>query len=157
LPALSEALARGPEDVGLERALIETLGLSRSGIAVAAIEARLSHAKLEVRIAAARALGRYQAAECGHTLIQALRDDAWQVRAMAAWALGKTRTPSAVPMLTTRLSDRSWWVRRHSAYALAALGETGRHALHRVIEASPDPYARDIAIEALETSRIAGT
>ena len=40
-------------------------------------------------------------------------------------------------------------MRRHAAYALLALGEAGRAALLQAAAASPDPYARDIASEAL--------
>jgi hypothetical protein len=155
LPVLAEALERGLGDSRLERAVLDTLGAARCRLGIAAIERRLRHEDPEVRIAAARALGRYEAGECGSALIAALRDEAWQVRALSAWALGRMRIPLAIPPLTARLSDRSWWVRRHAAYALAALGQEGRHALHRVVQASPDPYARDIALEALETSEVA--
>jgi HEAT repeat protein len=155
LPVLAEALERGDSDPRMERAVLETLGAMRCGLALEAIERRLRHADVEVRIAAARALGRYEAGECDGALIASLRDEAWQVRALAAWALGRARVPTAIQPLTARLSDRSWWVRRHSAYALASLGQEGRRALRRVIEASPDPYARDIALEALETSDLA--
>lgn len=151
LPLLAGTLEAGTNDPALERAILETLGASRCRLAIAAVEQRLTHQELEVRIAAARALGRYEANECGSALIAALRDEAWQVRAIAAWSLGRSRVPTAIAPLTARLSDRSWWVRRHAAYALAALGHEGRSALHRVVEASPDPYARDIALEALET------
>jgi HEAT repeat protein len=134
---------------------VDTLGAARCRLGQAAVERRLRHEDLEVRVAAARALGRCQASDSAGALIVALRDDAWQVRALAAWALGQARIPTAIPPLTARLSDRSWWVRRHAAYALAELGQEGRHALHRVVEASPDPYARDIALEALETGGVA--
>jgi HEAT repeat protein len=102
-----------------------------------------------MRVAAARALGRLGASQCAPSLLNALRDDAWQVRAQAAWALGHARAPNSVYALTTKLSDKSWWVRRHAAYALAELGSEGRSALYHAFETSQDPYARDIAEEAL--------
>jgi hypothetical protein len=149
LPALSEALERGGHDPALERAMIEALtagGATRVGTAIAA---RLASPDLELRIAAARALGRLPAAEAAPALIAALADAAWQVRAAAARSLGRLRTPAAIAPLAARLTDPAWWVRRHSAYALRAIGEDGRAALRRIAEGSPDPYARDIAREAL--------
>jgi HEAT repeat protein len=83
-------------------------------------------------------------------LIAALADEAWPVRAQAARALGRLREPAAVAPLADRLTDRSWWVRRHAAYAMRRLGPTGRAALRRLMEHSSDPYARDMAREALE-------
>jgi len=57
--------------------------------------------------------------------------------------------PAAIGPLAARLTDTGWWVRRHSAYALRAIGDEGLKALRRIAETSPDPYARDIAREAL--------
>ncbi|MGH7731481.1 MAG: HEAT repeat domain-containing protein, partial [Candidatus Eiseniibacteriota bacterium] len=74
---------------------------------------------------------------------------AWQVRAQAARALGRVRAPLAVPALAARLTDPSWWVRHHAAYALNELGEDGHSALRHVVASSADPYARDMANEAL--------
>jgi HEAT repeat protein len=76
------------------------------------------------------------------------------VRAVAAWALGRIGAVSpeagpAIAPLSARLTDRAWWVRRHAAYALWEHGEAGRAALRQIAESSPDPYARDMAREAL--------
>src|SRR5262247_1592783 len=102
------------------------------------------------RPSAGRALGTQQAVECATALIAALRDDAWPVRAQAARALGRVRAPLAMHALAARLTDSSWWVRRHAAYALMELGEDGQTELRRVVSTSSDPYARDMAREALE-------
>jgi HEAT repeat protein len=88
-------------------------------------------------------------------LMVTLEDEAWPVRAVAAWALGRIAAaggpgaPAALEPLAARLGDRAWWVRRHAAYALWELGEPGRAALGRIADSSTDPYARDIAREAL--------
>ncbi|MGH6954581.1 MAG: HEAT repeat domain-containing protein, partial [Alphaproteobacteria bacterium] len=81
---------------------------------------------------------------------------AWQVRAQAARALGRAGAPLSVHVLAERLTDASWWVRHHAAYALKELGEDGQAALRQVVATSPDPYARDMAHEALtgETRRL---
>jgi HEAT repeat protein len=71
------------------------------------------------------------------------------VRAQAAWALGRVGATEAIAPLVAALPDRAWWVRHHAAYALAALGAEGRAALLGVTRQSSDPYARDIAEEAL--------
>ena len=155
LPILTDALERGCHDAALERALVEVLGLGAHEPATRAIERRLASPDAEVRVAAARALGRLRAGDSARALIAALEDEAWPVRAVAAWALGRigsVTTSGAAPgigALAARLTDRAWWVRRHAAYALWELGEPGRAALRQITEASPDPYARDIAREAL--------
>jgi HEAT repeat protein len=133
----------------LERALVEALGYIGDLAAASRIERRLSHSDMNMRAAAARSLGRMRAIHCATSLLKALKDEDWQVRAQAAWALGRSRAPIAVYSLTTKVTDRSWWVRRHSAYALAELGDEGRQALLHLSEHSSDPYARDMAHEAL--------
>lgn len=150
LPDLTVALERDIDGPHFERAIIETLGIARFHGGRAAIERRLEADNSELRIAAARALGELRAIESATSLLGALKDPEWPVRAQAARALGRVSAPIAVYALAARLTDRAWWVRHHSAYALVALGEEGRMALREVVASSPDPYARDIAREALE-------
>jgi HEAT repeat protein len=83
-------------------------------------------------------------------LAMALTDEQWPVRAMAAQALGRLSAAPAVDALAGCVSDKSWWVRRHAAYALARIGGDGFDALCELAARSDDPYAREMAIEALE-------
>ena len=152
LPDLATALERGLDSQRLERAIIEVLGLGGEHAARAALENRLTSGDLDLRVSAVRALGRIQAIESASALLAALEDDAWQVRAQAARALGEIGVAIAIPALAARLTDTSWWVRRHSAYALRRLGHEGQIALQRVVETSPDAYAREMADEALAGS-----
>jgi len=147
---LTAALERGTGDPAMDRALVETLGLSGHRDARRVIERRLREGDAEQRIAAARALGRLEADDCATTLMGALQDEVWQVRAQAAWALGRTRAGIALLVLPARLTDPSWWVRRHAAYALREFGMEGRRELEHIAHGSPDPYARDMAREVLE-------
>jgi hypothetical protein len=149
LPVMARALTRGIHNPRVELAVVDALGLGAYVQAREAIEARLAAGDLDLRAAAARALGQMQAIECATSLIAALRDPAWQVRAQAARALGRMRAPLAIHALAARLTDPSWWVRHHAAYALRDLGEDGQATLRHVIADSPDPYARDMAHEAL--------
>jgi HEAT repeat protein len=149
LPVMARALARGLHDSRVELAVVDALGLGGHGPAREPLEQRLADGDLDMRAAAARALGLLQAVECATSLIAGLRDEAWQVRAQAARALGRVRAPIAVPALAARLTDASWWVRHHAAYALAEMGEDGQVALRSVVASSPDPYARDMAHEAM--------
>jgi len=150
-PLLAEAVVRGIDDPKVLRAAVETLGLGHYSMAAPAIERLLRHDHADVRVAAARALGRIQAGPWSDALLRALRDSEWPVRAQAAWALGRLGRDEAVPALATCLTDREWWVRRHAAYALAGLRERGAAALRLAVQGSPDPYARDIADEALQS------
>ena len=149
LPLMADALERGLADPRLTRALIETLGLGGWSAATGAVERHLGAENVDVRVAAARALGRLGGAACAPALIARLADPEWPVRAQAARALGLMAAPGAVEPLAACLTDRAWWVRRHAAYALLALGASGRAALSAAASASPDPYARDISSEAL--------
>ncbi len=156
LPVMVRALARGIHDSRVELAVVDALGLGGHADASEELERRLAEGDLDMRAAAARALGLLGAVECATSLIGALRDEAWQVRAQAARALGRVRAPLATHALAARLTDASWWVRHHAAYALKELGEDGQAALRQVVASSPDPYARDMAHEALtgETRRL---
>lgn len=149
LPVLERALERGIVDKRVELAVVDTLGLGGFSEAREALEHRLAVGDLDLRAASARALGLLRAVECTTSLIAALRDEAWQVRAQAARALGRVGAPLAVHALAARLTDPSWWVRHHTAYALKEMGEDGQVALRQVVASSPDPYARDMAHEAL--------
>ncbi len=147
---LLAALERGGLPSPVEAALLDALGVTRCLSARGAIEARLHSERVDTRVAAARALGRLGMGESIPGLMLALADDAWPVRAQAASALGRLRAAPAVEALTQRVTDRAWWVRHHAAYALALLGAEGRDALCELIARSPDPYAREMAREALD-------
>lgn len=149
LPVMAQALAGGIHDTRVALAVVDALGLGGYSEAREHLEPRLTAGDIDLRAAAARSLGLMQAIECATSLIAALRDDSWQVRAQAARALGRMRAPIAVHALAARLTDPSWWVRHHAAYALKEMGEDGQTALRQVIDSSPDPYARDMAHEAL--------
>ncbi|MBI3539818.1 MAG: HEAT repeat domain-containing protein, partial [Candidatus Eisenbacteria bacterium] len=147
---IEDALTRGVAHPRLEIAMVDVIGLRAQRSARPLLERRLAGGDVDMRAAAARALGLLQAIECGTSLIAALKDDAWQVRAQAARALGRVRTPLAIHALAARLTDASWWVRHHAAYALMDLGEDGQAALRQIVATSADPYARDMAREALD-------
>ena len=144
------ALERGITVPRVECAVVDALGVGRCKSARGTIDSRLRSPHLEVRIAAARALGRLGMGESIPGLLLALADDAWAVRAQSAQALGRLRATPAIEPLVERVSDRSWWVRHHAAYALALMGAEGRDALCELFVHSPDPYAREMAREALD-------
>ena len=153
-PILAQRLVQGVGDVGLERSIVERLGAARHLPAAAAMRARAASNVLELRIAAVRALSQLDPAANLDVLMGALTDSAWEVRAQAARALGESGVSEAVPVLARALSDRAWWVRRHSAYALAKLGLEGNAALRGEALASPDRYAREMALEVVELSQV---
>lgn len=150
VPSLAARLERGIDVVRLRRAAIEIVGMARHTPSVAAVERHLTDNDVDVRVAAARALGRMPATTAGPALAKALGDGSWPVRALAAWALGRTNVATATSALTACMTDESWWVRRHAAYALAHLGQ--HEALARIARESDDPYAREIAQEALDVT-----
>ena len=147
---LIAALEQGVADTRLECACIDALGVSGCRSARGSISQRLQSPQLELRVAAARALGRLGMGEAIPALAMALTDENWPVRAMAAQALGRLSATPAVEALAVCVGDRSWWVRHHAAYALAALGDEGRDALCDLAARSDDPFAREMAREALD-------
>lgn len=147
---LVAALDRGGLPLAVETGLLDALGVTRCLSARGAIEARLRSEHVDARVAAARALGRLGMGEAIPALMLALADDAWPVRAQSACALGRLRAAPAVELLAELVGDRAWWVRHHAAYALAGLGAEGHDALCELIARSPDPFAREMAREALD-------
>jgi len=144
------ALEHGLADTRLECACMEALGLARCRSARGSITARLASRQLELRVTAARSLGRLGMGEAIPALTMALEDESWPVRAMAAQALGRLSASPAIDALVRCVTDRSWWVRHHAAYALAAIGGDGLVALGELAARAEDRYAREMAIEALE-------
>ncbi len=149
VPRIAQRLAAGTNCPAFECAMIHRLGAARHAASAGPIAERLASPDLNVRAAAARALGVIGDPAFTSALIEKLRDPEWEVRAQAARALGLLGGAEAVPALAAVLTDRSWWVRRHGAYALARLGADGTAALRGEALVSRDPYARDMAKEAL--------
>lgn len=147
---LIAALEQGVRETRVECAVVDALGVAGCRSAREAIERRVGDERPELRVTAVRALGRLEMGESIPSLLAALDDEAWPVRAQAARALGKLRASPAVEALTDRVCDLSWWVRRHAAYALVQIGEEGVDALCELAARSPDPYAREMAREALD-------
>jgi len=147
---LITALERKRCDTRLECACIEALGVGRCRSARGSITDRLLSPHLELRVTAARALGRLGMGEAIPALIVALSDDSWPVRAIASQALGRLSATPAIEALVPCVSDRSWWVRHHAAYALAAIGGEGHDALCQLAARADDRYAREMAREALD-------
>ncbi len=74
---------------------------------------------VDVRAAAATALGRVRNWRAAGFLKQALRDSEREVRFASALALGKTKAPGTLPLLAGTLgNDSDWWVRFAAAVAL---------------------------------------
>jgi hypothetical protein len=155
VPSVASRLRGGIGHEPLQRAAVAFLGIARHRPPAPGIAALLRDGPPEVRVAAARALGRMRARDQAAALRAALDDPDWPVRALAAWALGHAGDRGAAAPLAMRLTDASWWVRRHSAYALAALGE--RATLAAIAGESPDPYARQMAQEALDQTALSRT
>jgi HEAT repeat protein len=147
---LITALEGNLVDARFECACIEALGLARCRSARGSIAERLRSRELELRVTAARALGRLGMGEAIPALITVLSDEHWPVRAMAAQALGRLSASPAIDALVACVSDRSLWVRHHAAYALAAIGGEAHDALCALAARADDRYAREMARDALD-------
>lgn len=126
------------------RAWIQLAGVLGTPAALAAVVPFASHADVDVRTSAARALRFCFSAEGVEAVVRLLRDEDWRVRAAAARAVGALNVRDAIPTLIDAMHDEAWWVRFRAGLALADLSQEGQSALASV-RASPDPFARDMA------------
>ena len=131
---------------------IRVLGYIGDRRAGTAIEPMLEHSNLEVRIAAANALGTAGHVASVPLLIHALEDPAWQVRARAAASLGSFGDPTSLAPMAAALSDDSWWVRQNSAEALTEI-VGGIDTLIDAL-AGGEASARDAALQQLGLSGV---
>jgi HEAT repeat protein len=106
---------------------------------------------VEVRVAAAMALGRIGNWRCGTFLRQSIRDAAREVRFASALALVKTKSQDSVSILANTLEkDEDWWVRFAAAVALAEnRSPESVAALARSAEKEPEWQVRMQAVRSL--------
>lgn len=134
------AAAEGPE-ARVRSLAAEVLGLRGAVEAGDLLGALLTaDPATEVRIRAARALGRIGVRSAVVPLVAALESSSPELRAVAARALGQIGAPDAVAPLLRCLTDPWHRVRSNAAESLATLGPPGLAALNGVVEAD-DPGA----------------
>lgn len=148
LPALVAALEEPDE---LVRAVaVEILGLSSAVTASRAVERALAtDPSVEVRIRAARSLGRVGLPSSVLTLLEATEDSCpVSLRVVATRALGELGHPTAVGRLRELVGDPVHRVASHAARSLGVLGPGGLAALQQLAggddDASSTRHAREI-------------
>ncbi len=155
-PALRHTLAAEP-DHGPERAMAaDVLGLLDEMTACPELVSCLSSSGPQVRLAAARALGRLGMPQATEALLRCLASaEEPGVRAAAAWALGRILDRRAVSALAACLDDPHYWVAHNAAQALAQLGAPGREALTAAASGGGPgaPHAREALSRPLRTGR----
>lgn len=142
--------ALGQADTQARSTAVIVLGLTQALRAVPTVSDLLRHdAVLEVRIQAARALGRLGTRATLPPLLEsASPDNPPELRAVAAEALGQVGDAAATTRLSLLLSDPIHRVARSAATALVQLGEPGMAEL-RMLAGNGMPSARAHAREAL--------
>lgn len=153
-PALVAAL-EDPEEM-VRAVAVEILGLSSAVMASRAIQRSLdTDASLEVRIRAARSLGRVGLPSSLLSLVAATLDSCpVPLRVVATRALGDLGHPGAVARLTELVGDREHRVASNAARALAALGPAGEVALRTLAAQGGDVASAAHAREALDRQRL---
>lgn len=142
------AATRSPEDL-VRAVAIEILGLTRAVSAGARIRACLeADESTEVRVRAARALGRLGLPSALTPLLEATRRSRpVALRTVATGALGELGDPRAVERLTRLLSDPPHRVASTAARSLMRIVPDGVRALQAVADAEPEcscaRHARD--------------
>jgi len=114
------------------------------------------HPDKELRIRAARALGRLLVASSSRTLCGLAADREWEVQAQAIRSLGNLQDWRTVPVLVKGLFSPSWHVRYNAGYALAAFGLVGVLELQEISRQTADRYAADMAAMVLDTVILTG-
>jgi len=108
---------------------------------------------IDVRINALLAIGKINDLITVKTIIDALKDDAWEIRAVACNIIGEMIIKGATQKLVELLGDGSWFVRRNAAAALIKLGKIGVAALIDALR-TDDRYARDMVVQTLQENGI---
>ncbi|WP_418285984.1 HEAT repeat domain-containing protein [Halorubrum sp. DTA46] len=153
-PAVRGAAVDALDDIGesaLEQLLAELTGTSGSEaewVTARKFARALRADRPELRMAAARALGRLGDASGLQALVNALNDDDPRVRLRACEACGTFADPRAVPGLTGRLDDEPR-VKRAAANSLGNIGTDQALAPLLDLLADPDESVRRIAAGAL--------
>ncbi|EMA66498.1 HEAT domain containing protein [Halorubrum aidingense JCM 13560] len=138
-------------EAALEQLLAELTGTSGSEaewVTARKFARALQADRPELRMAAARALGRLDDASGLQHLVKALSDEDPRVRLRACEACGTFADPRAVPGLTERLDDEPR-VKRAAANALGSIGTDGALAPLLDLLGDSDESIRRIAAGAL--------
>jgi HEAT repeat protein len=109
---------------------------------------------LDVRIAAAAALGRLGSRPALDPLVGALHRGPGVLRAAAARALGELGTAAAVPALTELLTDDEFQVAHEAAHSLRRLGAPGMQALRDTVDRQESDRAVAHCQEALAMASV---
>jgi hypothetical protein len=114
------------------------------------------HSDKELRIRAARTLGRLLVPESVRTLADLAADPSWEVQAQALRSLGHLQDWRSVPILVKGLFSPQWHVRYNAGYGLAAFGLVGILQLQEVSRQKEDRFAADMAAMVLDTVVVTG-
>jgi HEAT repeat protein len=133
--------------IGSRRPIIEALGRSRNPLAIPPLTKLLTDESLDLRSAAATALGRLGAKETVSAMVPLLMDSQpFPVRFSAAGALHRLGDPRGTAFLRKNLSSDHEMVRGQAAEELAAVAEdTSWVPVAKQLIASPDPEMRLLA------------
>jgi hypothetical protein len=114
------------------------------------------HADKELRIRAARALGRLLVPGSAKVLMDLAADPAWEVQAQALRGLGGLQDWQTVPVLVKGLFSPHWHVRYNAGFGLAAFGLVGILQLQEISRQKEDRFAADMATMVLDTVVLTG-
>jgi hypothetical protein len=114
------------------------------------------HADKELRIRAARALGRLLVPGSARALMDLAADGAWEVQAQALRSLGGLQDWQTIPVLVKGLFSPHWHVRYNAGFGLAAFGLVGILQLQEISRQKEDRFAADMAAMVLDTVVLTG-
>jgi len=110
----------------------------------------------ELRIRAARTLGRLAVPASRRPLGALAADPEWEVQAQAIRSLSLLQDWRAIPLLVKALFSPNWHVRYNAGYGLAGYGLVGILQLQEVSRQKEDRFAADMATMVLDTVVLTG-
>jgi HEAT repeat protein len=110
----------------------------------------------ELRIRAARTLGRLLVPASRRTLSALAADPEWEVQAQALRSLGNLQDWRTLPILVKAIFSPNWHVRYNAGFGLAAFGLVGVLQLQEISRQREDRFAADMASMVLDSVILAG-
>lgn len=136
-------------------ALIDILGMKRSGEYLPLLESMLRHEHPEIRIRTLKAIHEIGIIVQLDPYVPFVSSPIWEERLMVAKLLGNIPLSQSYSYLKTLLEDSSWWVRSQAAKTIGN-DKQGRELLKQYTEMSNDRYAIDMANEVLKITPQSG-
>ncbi len=137
----------------LKIAIIEYIGENNEIGHLSFIEEQLNTDSFEVHLSALKVLSSFGVISNFNKVLLCFQSSHWEERMFFAKLCGTLKKERSKTLLIQLMSDDNWFVRNAAGQALAQF-EDGLFILRHIHESNSDPYARDMALQWLESGEI---